>query len=210
MSLDSIFFVVGLILLGLWVITRFAIGIRLRSAASIPCLVLGVGFLLVGSGFRKWNSEKARGAITQPGSGGDHRPLAAAQKEELTLVAPKRTDVGLSFFAGNWKNMDSASRGLSTLRVRTGGDSVWIHAWEKCHPTDCDWGEVSGTTFAPGVAADPENNAQKVTAVFETSFSNTLMTLSPADGDEIEADTQTRFTDNSGRSSYSSTYTFRH
>ena len=67
-----------------------------------------------------------------------------------------------------------------------------------------------GNAFAPSVATDPASSAQKVTALFETSFSNTLLTLSPTDDDEIQADTQTHFTDNSGRSSYSASYTFRH
>jgi hypothetical protein len=210
MSLQSLFVVAGLILLGLWVITRFAIGVRLRSAASISCIVLGVGLIALGLGFRNWHLEKATGAITQLGSRGNQRPVAAAQKEESTWVAPKRAVVSLSFFAGNWKNMDSESRGLSTLHVRTGGDSVWIHAWEKCRPTDCDWGEVPGSTLASTTSSDPKSQTQKVTALFQTSFSDTVMTLTPADEDSLEVDTQTKFTDNSSRSSYSSTYTFRH
>jgi len=99
---------------------------------------------------------------------------------------------------------------LTTINVRTADQSVWVRAWSACQPTECDWGEVAGTPFTPSVSSNQESEAQKVTAVFETSFSNTRLTLTQADDDELRADTQTRFTDNSGRSGYSATYTFRH
>jgi len=220
MSLDNLFVIAGLAFLGIGIVGKISGKIDPSPRARAISAMVGVCLVLSGIWIH-------RGHISLP--------AAAAPSQSANVIPPPIKEVnaqgapgpsqpvpddhpprnqshalGLSYFSGTWKNTDAHTRGLTTVSVRTAGESVWIRAWGACHPTDCDWGEVSGTAFAPGVSADPENNAQKVTAVFETSFSNTLMTLSPADGDEIEADTQTRFTDNSGRSSYSSTYTFRH
>ena len=139
-----------------------------------------------------------------------HAQQRAAIHGATTDLNANQHQTGLSYFAGKWKNKDLKTRGLTKLDVRTADQSVWVHAWERCHPTDCDWGEVAGTPLAPSMSTNSVSDSQKVTAVFETSFSNTRLTLTPADDDELRADTQTRFTDNSGRSGYSSTYTFRH
>jgi len=214
MSLDNLLVIAGLAFLAIGILGKISGKIdpspRARAIAAI------VGICLMGSGI--WihrghpsvPASKREISSSPPGNEVHAQEVTPDPHVTLSHVPGNRHVVGLSYFGGKWKNADTKTRGLTALNIRTTGESVWVRAWGACHPIDCDWGEVSGTAFAPGVSADPENNAQKVTAVFETSFSNTLMTLSPADGDEIEADTQTRFTDNSGRSSYSSTYTFRH
>ena len=182
----AIFLIVGVCLLsiGIWIHRRHAPG----TAADAQSEPAGVLHALP-------KEVRAQGDSTRAGL--DHH----GNKHAVT---------GLSYFSGTWKNAKNGSRGLTTLKVRTAGESVFVRAWGACHPTDCDWGEVPGNAFAPSVATDPASSAQKVTALFETSFSNTLLTLSPTDDDEIQADTQTHFTDNSGRSSYSASYTFRH
>ena len=209
MSFDNLFVIACLAFLAVGIVGKISGKIDPSPAARLISGVVGLGLICGGLYIH-------HGHITTAGSDAAHvTPLVPPKEvhaQENNNHATGNADhaVGLAFFTGTWKNTDAHTRGLTTVSVRTAGESVWVRAWGACHPSDCDWGEVSGTAFAPGVSADPKKNAQKVTAVFETSFSNTLMTLSPADGDELEADTQTRFTDNSGRSSYSSTYTFRH
>ena len=136
--------------------------------------------------------------------------LSIRRAAGVSSVGSSLPTAGLSYFSGKWKNTDAHARGLTRISIKTMGRSVRVHAWVACPPTECDWGEVPGTAFGSGVSDDISNQAQRVTATFETSFSDTVMTLSPADDNTLEADTQTRFTDNSGRSSYSATYTFRH
>jgi hypothetical protein len=215
MSLDNLFVIAGLAFLAVGVIGK--ISGRIDPSSRVWAISAMVGVCLILGGV--WIHH---GHITQAAAGPPPNfPLSpikeaaaqdarARQSAEDRPASDKHRNVRLSYFEGTWKNTDANTRGLTTLSVRTAGESVWVHAWGACHPSDCDWGEVSGASFAAGVSSEPAGDAQKVTAVFETSFSNTLLTLSPADDDTLEADTRTRFTDDSRRSSYSATYTFRH
>ncbi len=56
---------------------------------------------------------------------------------------------------GNWRNADSNTRSLTRIQLRfvcqdqilngqlyPPGPPWYVHIFGKCHPTDCDWGEV--------------------------------------------------------------------
>jgi hypothetical protein len=64
---------------------------------------------------------------------------------------------------GHWTNDDPNTRSLTRAELRfTCQDQIlngqpyppgppWhIHLWGKCHPTDCDWGEVGATEVTVG------------------------------------------------------------
>jgi hypothetical protein len=64
---------------------------------------------------------------------------------------------------GNWVNSDTNTRSLTRAVLRfTCQDQVlngqpyppgppWhIHLWGKCHPSDCDWGEIGATAVTIG------------------------------------------------------------
>jgi hypothetical protein len=64
---------------------------------------------------------------------------------------------------GTWVNVDPATPSLTKAVLRfTCQDQVlngqpyppgppWhIHVWGKCHPTDCDWGEIGATRLSSG------------------------------------------------------------
>lgn len=114
----------------------------------------------------------------------------------------------LSRFTGSWRNSDSASGGITRLVITASGPNARVHAWGSCHPTDCDWGEVDGYAYGPNVGSNINTSARAVTAVFTTSFSETLITISPAGFNRLQATTYTRFTDTSGRTPYTNTYNF--
>ena len=217
MSLDNLFVIAGMAFLGIGVVGKISGKIDPSRRARAISAIVGVCLVLSGLWIHRGHvsgrgtiSPSPSAAVTTPVSTQLHAQDDLAQAAKIHSTANQPHAAGLSYFSGTWKNADTKTRGLTTVRVRTAGESVWVRAWGVCHPTDCDWGEVSGNAFAPGVSTDPTSSAQKVTALFETSFSNTLLTLSQSDDDELEADTQTHFTDNSGRSSYSATYTLRH
>ena len=42
--------------------------------------------------------------------------------------------------AGNWKNNNPTTRGITRLEVQQEGETVRVHAWGACSPQDCDWG----------------------------------------------------------------------
>jgi hypothetical protein len=105
-------------------------------------------------------------------------------------------------FTGDWKNMDPNTKGITTLIITGTGNDLRMHAWGKCHPQDCDWGEVDAYAYGPNVSAPIDPTAQAVSAVFNTGFNQTQLIVTPAGNDLIRAEVYTRFTDNSNRSNY--------
>jgi len=47
-------------------------------------------------------------------------------------------------FRGIWNNINSRSRSVTKIVIRRSGQVMYVHAWGKCHPADCDWGEKQG------------------------------------------------------------------
>ena len=48
-------------------------------------------------------------------------------------------------FQGTWISSDSNTGGITRLVVYQEADQLYVHAWGKCHPTDCDWGSEKVT-----------------------------------------------------------------
>jgi hypothetical protein len=87
--------------------------------------------------------------ILIPGGLVSPRPVAAQ-----CLVQPEN---------GNWINTDPNTRSLTRIQVRfTCQDQIlngepyppgppWhVHVFGRCHPTDCDWGEVGAQRLSTG------------------------------------------------------------
>jgi len=111
-------------------------------------------------------------------------------------------------FAGTWNNVDPNTGGITKLEIATMGASAKVHAWGSCHPTDCDWGTVQAQAFAPDVSTDVASSADTLIAIYDSGFSKTTLVIKPA-GNRLSVDAYDRFTDNSGRSNYMSSYTFQ-
>jgi len=127
----------------------------------------------------------------------------------LTVLAVSATAAAsLDQFAGQWRNSDPNTSGITRLDIRVTGTNVTVQVWGKCHPEDCDWGRVSATAYGPSVSADLQSSAQSLAAAFRTSFSQTLMILDAAPANRLRAQVLTRFTDNSGRKNYRELYSF--
>jgi len=127
----------------------------------------------------------------------------------IFLLYQSLSFAAISQFTGDWKNTDPNTRGITTLIITGNGNDLRIHAWGKCHPQDCDWGEVDAYAYAPNVSAPIDPTAQAVSAVFTTGFSQTLLIITPAGKNVIRAQVYTRFTDNSNRNNYTATYSFK-
>jgi hypothetical protein len=48
-------------------------------------------------------------------------------------------------FQGVWTNVNPLTDGITRIEIRSEGESLLIHVWGKCHPQDCDWGEMATT-----------------------------------------------------------------
>jgi len=126
----------------------------------------------------------------------------------LLLMSLSTCTASLSQFAGDWNNVDTNTGGITKLSIAVSGDSANVHAWGKCHPTDCDWGTSPGVAFAPDVSSDLAGQAVALMAVYNTGFSETTLFIKPQ-GNRLSVQSYTRFTDNSGRSNYASSYVFQ-
>ncbi len=126
----------------------------------------------------------------------------------IVLVMAATTFASLNQFVGRWKNIDSNTKGVTTLNIEVSGTKVTVHAWGKCHPEDCDWGEVEAIAYGPTVSSNLTKTAQALSAVFETNFSKTLMIIKPSKGNRLQAEVFTHFT-GGGRTDYSAVYRFK-
>jgi hypothetical protein len=63
-------------------------------------------------------------------------------------ITPPSTEVPTNpadAFVGNWVNEDPATRSLTHAEIHVTGNTISVHLWGACSPSDCDWGEA--TTF---------------------------------------------------------------
>ncbi|HHE07779.1 MAG TPA: hypothetical protein ENL01_02555 [Chlorobaculum parvum] len=135
--------------------------------------------------------------------------ILAATLAIMVLLWHSLSFAAINQFTGHWKNINSNTRGITTLDITGNANALKMHAWGKCHPNDCDWGEVKAYAYAPSVSSPMEQNARAVSAVYNTGFSQTLVIVKALGNNKIRAEVFTRFTDNSNRSNYTAIYTFR-
>jgi hypothetical protein len=69
-------------------------------------------------------------------------------------------------FVDTWVNDDPNTGGMTRLIIEAGADTMIVHGYGKCHPTDCDWGTVS----AP-------YTGNPFTAVYEFGFKTDTLTI---------------------------------
>jgi len=112
----------------------------------------------------------------------------------------------LDQFAGRWENLDAKTRGLTRLEISIVDSKVKVHAYGHCMPSECDLGEVEGIAYAPSVDSELKETAQAITVSYARG--ETIMIVRPIANDRLQVETFTRFTDESGRSDYTFTYTF--
>ena len=98
---------------------------------------------------------------------------------------------------GDWHNIDSRTRGLVRIVIAEAGGAITVHPWGACHPDPCDWGTVKATLYAPDIDTALPAGAQYLLAEFTTSFSTTMLIISPAAGSkgQLSVISMGRFTD---------------
>jgi hypothetical protein len=91
-------------------------------------------------------------------------------------------------FQGRWVNVDPNTGGITRLQIRQNGTQLIVHAFGKCHPTDCDWGEEKGSVIA---------NSGNVT--WDQGFALVKMVITSQGQDQLKVVTDTVFNDNRKR-----------
>lgn len=94
-------------------------------------------------------------------------------------------------FVGAWCNNDFNTRENTRILIYIDGENLKVHMWGRCHPTECDWGEVTATA-AP-------NDGNSISLVWNKGFAvKTQMLTLDVDG-SLTLSGKTVFTDKSGR-----------
>lgn len=195
---DTLLVVAGVVLLMIAAVGNIAGKIEPGKQGRIAAGFIGAILVGVGLWMHSQHSAAPSGSASNAGSANGSK----SNPDSTTDSAPKL----LSYFGGSWKNTDPETRGITTIQIRLDGDHAFVHTWGRCEPTDCDWGETSALLFAPDVSS---HAVQTVSAVYTKSFAETRLVLRPGSAQTLEAVTSTHFTDNSGRSDYAASYSFR-
>jgi hypothetical protein len=109
---------------------------------------------------------------------------------------------------GEWKNVNTNTPALTKLVITDSQNDASIHVWGRCHPEDCDWGTALGYLYGRTVRDSLATAAHAISAFYRTNFSETVVIVHLISPGRLQVETMTRFTDSSGRTSYSQVDTF--
>ena len=101
---------------------------------------------------------------------------------------------------GTWINQNPETGGLTRIRMSSSLNRLYINMWGKCHPTDCDWGEMS--------VSDRDARDKRFKITWNHGFSIVKQKIIMLPDGRIKVFGITKFTDDSERPDYESTYYF--
>jgi hypothetical protein len=55
-------------------------------------------------------------------------------------------------YLGEWRNVDAQTRGITRFTIVADDGRFVAHAWGRCFPDECDWGETDATTSETGLS----------------------------------------------------------
>lgn len=125
----------------------------------------------------------------------------------LALCAAQPARAAINDFVGTWVNQDENTKGVTKLVIKRVTNGTTMQAFGSCTPSDCDWGAIPAEVYGPDVSSNAYTNANAISAIFKKGFAETIVVLT-RQGDRLEGEFLTRFTDGSGRASYVSYATF--
>lgn len=121
-------------------------------------------------------------------------------------LAAQVSAVDRNFYIGHWINVDDQTRGIKAIEIGAQNNEMLMRAWGACTPNPCAWGEARVSTLASSVSS---NDVSAATAVYRPGFKFTRLTMRPGGGRTLIVEVINHFNDNSGRSDYTETDTFR-
>lgn len=138
-------------------------------------------------------------------------PIGAAVATTRTAARapsslPPDTSTGGStqLLQGKWVNTDANARGTEYFVLAERNGDFVVHGFGACEGEPCDWGEVSGLTYAEEVES---TDATAFTAHYDRGFADTIIAGYLSDG-TLTVGNWTTFKDDSDRSSHYSVETF--
>jgi hypothetical protein len=97
---------------------------------------------------------------------------------------------------GTWTNTNKATNDLEKIVITAAGTGISVQAFGACQPTPCSWGTVPGFIYAANVSS-----SKLVAFCADYRFGFAAVTvLGHLQGQYLEVEVFTEFTDGSGRS----------
>lgn len=161
--------------------------------------VMVVAFALVAlaSIARATYADGPIGGQVAPGETMSERMSDAPRGAVMDAASPD-TAVPSNALVGAWHNANPNTRSITRILIGRLGNNLAVHTYGKCSPTDCDWGTVTGYTYATSVGS---NLGIGFSAVYNFSFAQ-VINVGYLSGSNLYVFEFTRFTDNSGRSNF--------
>jgi hypothetical protein len=115
-----------------------------------------------------------------------HMPMAG---ERPAVIAPAP-------LIGTWVNTNKATNDLEKIIITAAGGGITVQVFGACKPTPCPWGSVPGFIYAANVSS---NKVVAFCADYRFGFGAATV-LGHLQGQYLEVEVFTEFTDGSGRS----------
>ncbi|WP_233873649.1 hypothetical protein [Paraburkholderia adhaesiva] len=114
----------------------------------------------------------------------------------------------MTYFAGDWQNVNQSTDGLLKLQIRIADSNMYVRAWSKCRPTNCDLGEVQAEGYGSNVGSQQGAGVRVVTAQFKNNVRQLGLTIHTAPNGRIRVEAATNFIDQSGRAPLARVFLF--
>jgi hypothetical protein len=125
------------------------------------------------------------------------RKLAVACAAAATLFAFGAAPAlaSLDDLVGNWTNQNTSSDGVTRISVTRRPSGARVRVFGRCHPTDCDWGEVDARPFARRPGGDPIADSNVLMATYDLPLGRKTVILRQTAGGGASYEVFTDFND---------------
>ncbi len=90
-----------------------------------------------------------------------------------------RFNTSASQYSGTWLNDDPGTGGITRIIITNTGQTLHVHPYGKCTPTDCDWGTLSGSfNGEPFVITFPGPPSHQLTITLNNAAGSQLKVVS--------------------------------
>lgn len=91
--------------------------------------------------------------------------VCAAATALLTFAAAPAA-ASVDDFVGQWANQDADTSGVTRVSITRQPSGARVRVFGRCHPNDCDWGEVIAVPFAQSAGGNANADARVLMASY--------------------------------------------
>ena len=113
---------------------------------------------------------------------------------------PEDNRANVKHFIGTWVNENEGTGGNTRAVIRAKSNTIFVHMWGKCNPTDCDWGEETTTI--------DDANDNRLSIEWNQGFVIRTQVIYYQNDGRLRVESHSHYIDNSGRPDSDFTYYF--